>query len=377
MPDSTPEEWQGIPTYHTLSTPQLAHVSIGFIIHLSAVIFALFNFILFATSHHLRVAWHNWIVMGITIGDLLLNVFQGRAVIEMVAFKEWHFSDDWCQLQGFASALGGFISFNTVSLLTQERFHTVYLGKVWTGFDTLTRGIFTIGSAAAVSAIYFFGGNRYALQESGIYCGPDYGSALRPQPHPQLNRILSYGLCAMSFGTTLGVVVAYTSIWLSVRGIRKELRTVQKTSITTAEGEFSNGSSTQLEEDKAGKLREAEIAIKCATLVFFFLLAWMPYTLKVIYTALHAKPIPYYWDVCASLLAVTPGVSNPLVNNLMDRHWRKVSVDMVGRTASRCRKENAETVGTLASAGGTGSRRADLQQLGLKRMEEKAETGSM
>ncbi|TPX66834.1 hypothetical protein SpCBS45565_g04212 [Spizellomyces sp. 'palustris'] len=229
MGDAT--DWIGIPHEHSLSSLQKTHDSIGVILHSGALFIAIFNFTLFITSSDLRTGatkWHNWIIFYIGIGDLFLQVFVGM-FSNLVPYWTCYGleNDSWCQFQGFTSCMGGFISILGIGLLTQERSHTILMGKKWTGL--LTGGGIALCTITSVilASIYIANGNKYALQEAGIYCCPDWGSVLRPQPNPVVNRRLTVILGMVSVLSMLNVGVTYTAIWLIVRKATRKLGGIQ------------------------------------------------------------------------------------------------------------------------------------------------------
>ncbi|KAI9101709.1 hypothetical protein DFS34DRAFT_591550 [Phlyctochytrium arcticum] len=56
-----------------------------------------------------------------------------------------------------------------------------------------------------------------AVQESGVYCGPDWGGILRPQPYPKVNQALTILNGIIVFTSTFHLTGIHIAIWLSVR----------------------------------------------------------------------------------------------------------------------------------------------------------------
>ncbi|KNC96975.1 uncharacterized protein SPPG_09503 [Spizellomyces punctatus DAOM BR117] len=381
MADAT--DWIGIPYERTLTSLQKTHDSIGVILHSGALLIAIFNFTLFITSSDLRTGatkWHNWIIFYIGIGDLFLNVFQLGAVLDMLRSGKWRLSDSWCQFQGFMSCVGGFISILGIGLLTQERSHTILMGKKWTGLLTGCGITLCTVTSIILASIYFASGNKYAVQEAGIYCCPDWGSVLRPQPHPVVNRRLTVILGMVAVLSMLNVGVTYTAIWLIVRKAARKLGGIQtndkkkrdgnSTSASVPQNQSASahqnsnmvantsrddisrpsesqiGGQSRLAETKIalskndlsiqriGKL-ESQVARKCAIMVICFTMMWLPNTVKMIYSGINHEPVSNKFDMYASILAVSPGIFNPLVNFFIDPRWNKASKDLLAKIGRR------------------------------------------
>ncbi|KAI9101708.1 hypothetical protein DFS34DRAFT_647497 [Phlyctochytrium arcticum] len=54
----------------------------------------------------------------------------------MAFMQKWRHTEAWCQFQGYMSIMGGLTSILGLSLLTQERAHTILMRKTWTGLYT-------------------------------------------------------------------------------------------------------------------------------------------------------------------------------------------------------------------------------------------------
>ncbi|KAI8590654.1 hypothetical protein BDZ88DRAFT_91741 [Geranomyces variabilis] len=169
-------EWIGIPVPHRNDEMQVGHLIVSVLVQGLSVSFASFTIAVFASSAQLRCGnakWHNWLVLFGSVADLFMNIFQWGAVILQIHNGGWYFSDSWCQFQGYTSTLFGFLSVNGVVLLTQERAHSIIFEKEWTSKHTILGVLVTFIGSAVVASTFMWHGNRFALQESGIYCCPD------------------------------------------------------------------------------------------------------------------------------------------------------------------------------------------------------------
>ncbi|KND02035.1 uncharacterized protein SPPG_02538 [Spizellomyces punctatus DAOM BR117] len=392
MDNTTITEWIGLPVYRPADRLRLVHLWISVVLHFGCVGLAAFNCVLFCLYPDLRkgvTRWHSWIVFSICVVDFFLNIFQLGAVIDQLAAGGWRLSDTWCQFQGFTSALFGFMSFNGVTMLTNERTYTILLRKTWTGTHTLIGVLLSYGSALILAALYFSGGNRYALQESGIYCSPDYGAILRPQPHPTVNRVVSYFLGVIAFVTYTNMICTYLAIWITVRKTARKLERVIKinaprdknvaksdgvapisqdqNALATLSSKSNVPIDKEEEEDsrryeiragggasgqpQSGSQKESSgndssdagnkfmskkrmtletaIAMKSAIMIGCYVLTFIATSTKIIYSGARAEPISREWDMIAALLAVSPGIVNPLCNDIMDVRWRRASLSML------------------------------------------------
>ncbi|TPX62213.1 hypothetical protein SpCBS45565_g07052 [Spizellomyces sp. 'palustris'] len=273
-------------------------------------------------------------------------------------------------------------------MLTNERTYTILLRKTWTGTHTLIGVLLSYGSAVVLAALFFFGGNRYALQESGMYCSPDYGGILRPQPHPTVNRVTSYFLSVIAFTTYTNMICTYLAIWMAVRKATRRLERVAKVNgppsnnVAKSDGvaptsqdqnalatlssksnvpndreeedsrqseiraggrvigqpqlESQKGSSGKDSNDTGNKFMskkrmtlETAIAMKSAVMIGCYVLTFIATSTKIVYSGARAEPISREWDMIAALLAVSPGIVNPLCNDVMDVRWRRASLSML------------------------------------------------
>ncbi|KAI9091696.1 hypothetical protein DFS34DRAFT_319374 [Phlyctochytrium arcticum] len=63
--------------------------------------------------------------------------------------------------------------------------------KTWTGLHTGIGIALCTTVAFGNIAMAWRGGNKMVVQESGVYCAPDWGGCLRPQPYPKVNQVLT------------------------------------------------------------------------------------------------------------------------------------------------------------------------------------------
>ncbi|TPX57466.1 hypothetical protein PhCBS80983_g03800 [Powellomyces hirtus] len=253
----TQTKWIGLPTPEPVTDLQRAHLTVSVIVHILCTAAAVSNIVTFTRSTELRLGptkWHNWIILYITVADLLLNVFQFAAVLHQISHGGWYLSDTWCQFQGFTSALAGFMSVNGVFLLTQERTLTILWQKQWTAVHTVAGFVqylslvrvyiletatclldkkvgFTVVQIVSVHNTVeghgtppsFSSPPPPAFLTLAPLCGPLDGGVLRPQNNVILLRRVSSFVAGFGLLTNVSVLATYGMIWYSVR---KAARTV-------------------------------------------------------------------------------------------------------------------------------------------------------
>ncbi|KAI9091694.1 hypothetical protein DFS34DRAFT_669725 [Phlyctochytrium arcticum] len=267
----------------------------------------------------------------------------------MVLTQKWRHTEVWCQFQ----VTGGYMSILGFSLLTQERAHTILLKKSWTGLHTgIGIALCTIFAFSNV-AMSFWGGNKMALQESGVYCAPDWDGSLRPQPHPKVQQIVTIFSSIILIISTFHLTGTYIAIWLSVRNATRRLTckdttgnlTVHKLNLPKKFGKPTHkGNDAPLARNNTAvseapdllpavifsKL-EQDIARKCAIMVTSFLISWAPYTSKMLIVSFTQRPTTAAFDMVATLFALCPGISNPLINYFFDQRWRNACISLFAR----------------------------------------------
>ncbi|KAI9091695.1 hypothetical protein DFS34DRAFT_697342 [Phlyctochytrium arcticum] len=349
-------DWIGIPFERSLSEQQQWHIVIGVILHMCALLFSVLGVTVFICTPGLRTGptqWHNWIIFYASFGDFCLNVFQVGTIIDMALMQKWRHTEAWCQFQGYLTITGGYISILGLGLLTQERAHTILMKKTWTGLHTGIGIALCTTVAFGNVALSWWGGNVMALQESGIYCAPDWGGCLRPQPYPKFVAILTILNGIIVFISTFHLTGIYIAIWLSVRNTARRLTSKDTTGSLTMHKlnvpkslskSISRGYDTPLARNNTAvseapdhlpavifsKL-EQDIARKCAIMVTSFLISWAPHTSKMLIVGFTQRPISAQFDMVASLLAICPGISNPLINYLFDHRWRNACTSLFAR----------------------------------------------
>ncbi|KAI8918306.1 hypothetical protein DFJ77DRAFT_455111 [Powellomyces hirtus] len=378
-------KWIGLPIPEPVTDLQRVHLTVSVIVHILCTTAAVSNIVTFTRSTELRLGptkWHNWIILYITVADLLLNVFQFAAVLHQISHGGWYLSDTWCQFQGFTSALAGFMSVNGVFLLTQERTLTILWQKQWTAVHTVAGFAQCMILSITCACLYFGDGNLFARQESGIYCSPDYGGVLRPQNNVILLRRVSSFVAGFGLLTNVSVLATYGMIWYSVRKTARTvmwLKAKNNHKAKTTMNKSGSGSSsthklsaarlgppelgnikrsmTNLRDDRgtsahsvtrqhedvveaaataktakesASKFKlENEIAAKSTVVVLAFIIGWLPTIGKIITTVITAKPVSRRYDMSAALTAISPGFFNPMVNILMDTRWRTATKQLL------------------------------------------------
>ncbi|KAI8908250.1 hypothetical protein DFJ77DRAFT_169987 [Powellomyces hirtus] len=371
----------GVPIYRPFDDVNLAHSITTSIFQILSVLLAVLNVCVFWNSRALRhgpARWHNWIVVHTNLGDFLMNIFSVVSQLDMLRAQAWNHSDTWCQFQGFTTLVGAFISINGVVLLTQERTTTILMAKEWgakqTIFGLTSSTVFSI----VTTSLFFYDGNRLALQESGLYCCPDWGGqVLRPQPHPTLNRYLGSIIFSLVVLAIIGIFGSYLSIWLIVRRANRKLTHWQRTPTVTLDqsdteipaGLKASGSESKLPNVEAPNPQksfsvgdpirsvqmdsmldcsdpissrrpnvtiepsahnpqprprnmENEIATKCCVMVFSVMLLWLPHTIKMAWTISTTGPVPKIYDAYSATISICPGFINPLINFFMDSQWK-------------------------------------------------------
>ncbi|KAJ3185671.1 hypothetical protein HDU87_000295 [Geranomyces variabilis] len=345
----TDRDWIGIPAPHRNNGMQTGHLIVSVLVQGLSVSFASFTIAVFVSSTRLRCGnakWHNWLVLFDSVADLFMNIFQWGAVIVQIYNGGWYFGDGWCQFQGYTSTLFGFLSVNGVVLLTHERAYSIIFEKEWTEKHTILGALFACISSAFVASIYMWHGNRFALQESGIYCCPDYaGQALRPQPDPQLNRDVSLFVLVIMIFNILAIATVYCLIFVVVSRVSRnvmhlnaetldpETTGIKATRITSfQEGAPPSASARSFPDEIADNIHlqkewpdcdrtlnkikaaagrskiEKEIAIKCITMTASLLALWCPTLIKIGIAVSTRAPVNPIFDIWAALSSISPGI---------------------------------------------------------------------
>ncbi|KAJ3181304.1 hypothetical protein HDU85_003613 [Gaertneriomyces sp. JEL0708] len=344
--------WPGLPVPRKSDTLQLTHLSIGFVLHIFCIAASFFAIWVFFRTDDLRRGqnkWHNWMIFVMCLTDIGLNIFQFGSVIDQFMRGGWYLSDSWCQFQGFTSFAFAVTSFNILGLLTQERAYTILLGKDWTGTQTALGLLWGVGSSFFIASGYFYKGGKIALHEAGIYCAPDYGAILRPQPEPKIAQVFSLMIIVISMTTDIVVVAVYVAIWLKVRRVSMAVKRYLMSVATTtphdanrardpadtpiASATKATGASPDFPEDDPikppTKVASADtlLARKCCIMVVVFLATFFPTCLKIIINTLLQRTVPRWFDVVGALLTVSGALFNPVVNAVVDPRWRRPTLE--------------------------------------------------
>ncbi|KAI9101707.1 hypothetical protein DFS34DRAFT_675274 [Phlyctochytrium arcticum] len=290
-----------------------------------------------------------------------------------MSYIQCHFRrlpEAWCQFQGYLSVTGGFNSILGLSLLTQERAHTILMKKTWTGLHTAVGFALCCTIAFSNVGLYWWGGNMMAVQESGVYCAPDWGGVLRPQPYPKFNQaltILNGIIVTISIFQLTGIHIAiWLTVWATTRRFTtkdpnagtlhklnnapksgKSIKTPHDTPINT-NNSVESAACDHLPAVIFSKL-EQDVARKCAIMVTSFLIHWAPHTAKMLMVSFTQRPTTAQFELISSLLAILPGISNPLINYAFDVKWRNGAKRLFTRIGSQFTKAFSTISGAFKS----------------------------
>ncbi|KAI9101918.1 hypothetical protein DFS34DRAFT_647708 [Phlyctochytrium arcticum] len=168
-----------------------------------------------------------------------------------------------------------------------------------------------------------------ALQESGVYCAPDWSGRLRPQPYPKVHQVMTIFNGIIIVISTCHLTGIYIAIWLSVRNAARSLTskdtsgssTLHKLNVPKSVGKSmrkaydnplarnntANCEAPELLSAVIFSKLEQDIARKCATMVTSLLIFWTPHTTKMLMVSVTQRPTTAGFDMVAILLVVCPG----------------------------------------------------------------------
>ncbi|XP_055876115.1 rhodopsin, GQ-coupled-like [Biomphalaria glabrata] len=305
-----PITWDSTARCHVV--PYSFHFVVGVVVALLAILAICGNILVLCTYGRyasLRTS-SNLFVINLTVADMFMSSIDFPILSAMSFNGCWMLGLTGCQIYGVSSAISSLVSINTLAMISFDRYIVVVhrlsplhrLAKSTTGTIIVTIWILSI----IWSVLPLTGIGSYRLEGMGTSCTFNYVDR-RP---PHLWYFLT--LVAFNFFIPLGLIIfSYWRILISIRQIKKELKTLQ------------GGCSITLLH-RVETQAEIKTAITALFIIGTFCLAWTPYV-AVAFLGLFGPEgvITPLISMFPNLLAKISTAANPILYSIGHPEVRK------------------------------------------------------
>nr|AKG27054.1 opsin [Dugesia japonica] len=286
--------------------PEVYHYLVGVfisIVGISGVLGNLLVLYIFASAKSLRTP-PNMFIMSLAIGDLTFSAVNGFPLLTISSFNHrWAWGKLTCEIYGFIGGLFGFISINTMALISLDRYFVIAQPFQTMKSLTIKRAIIMLVFVWLYSLIWstppFFGYGNYVPEGFQTSCTFDYLTQSKG------NVIFNIGMYIGNFVIPVGIIIfCYYQIVKAVRVHELEMLKMAQKMNASHPTSMKTGA-------KKADVQAAKISI---IIVFLYLLSWTPYAIIALMALTgrrdHLNP---YTAELPVLFAKTSAMYNPFI----------------------------------------------------------------
>lgn len=260
----------------------------------------------------------NLYVLALAIADIILSIFVFPFSAVASALRQWPFSYNFCQFNGFISYYWGAVSIFTLTLTAINRYFCIVRPEHYQDLFTKRRTLVSLVLVWIVALclgllIIFEARVEFQWHPTSLYCREILPNNLSQR----LIAVLIIGICSVL--SSFCIVFCYARVFNAIRR--------HNNAVAPSLQSGSNAEKRRAEEVRTCRILFAAVVAVCA--------CWLPTIVIMILEYCFHRVVPSSVGYLRVLSALISSWINPIIYGVMNRTMRKEFLDIL-----HCRKEN-------------------------------------